>query len=227
VTGCFRGIETNGVGAGTRVRRNTLRSNRYGVTLYQSDTTLVRVDSNGVSGADSSAVYVAAAYASLTHNRIEANAGDGLHVVSAMGSVTQAHDNAFVNNLRFAVVALNDSVDAGGNWWGSPSQPGGTPPNAVSGRVNTSTPLASPPANLPGLAPPVLRPSAGLLTTRPPVVAPALPPVASARMPAPAELRADRSLEARQERNARHAAIQEAKRARHAAARVQAPEPPQ
>lgn len=157
VTGCFRGIETNYVYSGTRMRHNTLRNNPYGVTLWQFDTTLIRVDSNGVSGSDTAAVYVYYATASLTHNRIENNTGDGLYVYSSQGVVTQAHDNAFVNNTGYAVNAFSDSVDASANWWDPPGTgagPGLSPPNGATGRVGTSSPLAAAPSNLPGLAPP-------------------------------------------------------------------------
>lgn len=185
VTGCRVGIGTaNAVQSGTRIRLNTLRTNLYAVALQQYDTTLIRVDSNGVSGSDTAAVYVYYAKTSLTHNRIENNAGDGLYVYYSQGFVTQAHDNAFVNNTGFAVIALGDSVDASANYWGG-GAPGTGPPNGVSGRINTSGFLTVPPPNLPGLAPPgfvVASPVAATAAAPPAVRREAPPPVREARV---------------------------------------------
>ncbi len=185
VTGCRVGIGTaNAVQSGTRIRLNTLRTNSYAVALQQYDTTLIRVDSNGVSGSDTAAVYVYYAKTSLTHNRIENNAGDGLYVYYSQGFVTQAHDNAFVNNTGYAVIALSDSVDASANYWGG-GAPGTGPPNGVSGRINTSGFLTVPPPNLPGLAPPgfVVASSVAATAAAPPAVPrEAPPPVPAARV---------------------------------------------
>ncbi len=159
VTACLTGVETNQARSGTRIRQSTLRNNGTGVYVSQFlDTTLIRIDSTGISGS-TDGVYVAYGTVSLTHNRIEANT-DGLEVSSSQGVVTQVHDNAFVNNTGFAVIAGGDSVDASANWWGAAAAPGGTPPNGVSGRVNTTGFLTSAPPNLPGLAPPVRQPTA-------------------------------------------------------------------
>ncbi len=155
ITGCGIGVETNQARS-TRVRQSTLRNNLTGVYVYQFlDTTLIRIDSTGISGS-TDGVYVAYGTTSLTHNRFENNT-DGLEISSSQGAVTQAHDNSFVNNTGFALIAASDSVDASANWWGAASAPGVTPPNGVSGRVNTTGFLTSAPPNLPGLAPPVQR----------------------------------------------------------------------
>jgi hypothetical protein len=186
VTGCRVGIgSANAVQSGTRIRLNTLRTNSYAVALQQYDTTLIRVDSNGVSGSDTAAVYVYYAKTSLTHNRIENNAGDGLYVYYSQGFVTQARDNAFVNNTGYAVIALSDSVDASANYWGG-GAPGTGPPNGVSGHINFSGFLTVPPPNLPGLAPPgfVVASSVAATAAAPPAVrreAPP-PPVRAARV---------------------------------------------
>lgn len=156
VTNCERGVDFSSVRSGSRIRQSTLRNNPIGVAITQyapSDTVLVRVDSTAISGSATAAVsvYGMSAY---NHNRIENNAGDGLSISWAYGAVTQAHDNAFVNNTGYALVATSDTVDASANWWGSASQPPTSPPNGVLGRIDTSNPLASAPANLPGLTPP-------------------------------------------------------------------------
>jgi len=213
VTTCDRGVSLSSVHTGSRIRQSTLRSNNVAVDIaqgYPFDTVSIPVDSNGVSGTATAAVQVVGVVP-FTHNRIENNAGDGLLISSTTGTVMQAHDNAFVSNAGYAVnVVGGDSVDATSNWWGSPSQPGGTPPNGVTGRVDTGSPLASAPANLPGLAPPALvqaaRPT-GAMATAP------LPPVRAQPTGTPPEspaarLERDRQarLEAKAAKDARHAA---------------------
>ena len=159
VAGCSKGLELNSVVAsGMRVQRNTLRGNGLGVYLYQyNDSTIVPIDSNGISGSPGAAVTVDFGRVSLTHNRIE-NDSNGVVINDYLGYVSQLHDNAFVNNLYWALNVPYDSADASGNWWDPPGPLGGPPsttqPNGVNGRANTTGYLAAPPANLPGLAPP-------------------------------------------------------------------------
>jgi len=180
VTGCSKGVYLTSVSPGTRVRRSTLRNNSYGVEPYQVDSLLIPIDSNGISGSDVMAVG-GTGRMSLFHNRIENNPGDGFYV-QLTGYVQQAHDNAFVNNTGWSINSPSDSVDASANYWG-PS--GGTPPltqpNGVNGRINTSGALSTPPANLPGLAPPALpvAPMVSAVAAAPLVAPRAAPPVAA------------------------------------------------
>jgi hypothetical protein len=214
VTTCGRGVEFAGALTGTRIRQSTLRSNGIGVAITQYaplDTVRIPLDTNAVSGSTTTAVAVYG-HVPFTHNRIENNTGDGLSITWTGGTVMQVHDNAFVNNTGYALIATSDTVDASSNWWGSPAQPGGSPPNGVSGRVNTSSPLASPPPDLPGLAPP-----AGVSA----VIVPGTLQAAPVRPGRPEALRSDADREARegalrQEREARR----QAKDASHAERRA-------
>lgn len=217
VTGCRTGIQWNSTTPASRVRLNALRQNRHGVVLSHFDTTVMRVDSNGISGSDTAAVFVnaGAGRASLTHNRIENNPGDGFYL-GFTGSVHQAHDNAFVNNAGFAVQAASDSVDASANWWGAASAPLGSPPNGVSGRVNTTGFLTSAPPNLPSLAPPAMRPPAGSGAPAPaPAAAPSARPTGRDPEAIARERAASREAErrARDERRAAHEARRQRPRA--------------
>jgi hypothetical protein len=188
VTGCRRGVELNTVAPGTRVRRSTLRSNSYGVYVYQYiDPLLIPVDTNGISGSDTAAVYVDYARVSLFHNRIENDSNGVLHY-GGFAYVLQLHDNAFVNNTGWSILSSNDSVDASANYWGpSGGPPPTTLPNGVSGsRINTSGALSTPPADLPGLAPPsFVVASVAATAAAPPAArreAPPPPPVRAARV---------------------------------------------
>jgi hypothetical protein len=129
------------------------------------------------------------------------------------------NQGSFVGNAVYAVFTgpSNFAFDASSNWWGAVGGVGTTGADAISGTVNTSSPLSAPPGGLPALAPTQLAASAApsLLTS-----SPAVQPIPSAsplpRVLQPAELarRAAQLAERRAAREAVRAAHRQAMRQR-------------
>jgi len=153
VQGCYFGIQTYGLQTGSVLLHNTVRGSPWGIFVEQHDTVAVRIDSNAVSTSNTVAVTVWAGRGLVTGNNIQNNPGDGLYLTSNSGYLHQVHGNALAGNALYALLSLNDSVDATNNWWGSAAGPGG---GDYSGRIATSPFLTSLPGGLPSLAPPAL-----------------------------------------------------------------------
>jgi len=155
VTDCRQGIYLSSVLAGTMVQRTVVRNPVHGIWVSQSDSTAVKLFGNAISGADTSAVYLASGRVLLRGNNIRNNDRDGLVIPGLTGYVSVADSNAFVGNARYAIYAPSDSVDARSNWWGLATGPGsGAGADSVFGaKVVTSPFLTAEPAGLLGLAP--------------------------------------------------------------------------
>ncbi|MBI4502686.1 MAG: right-handed parallel beta-helix repeat-containing protein [Gemmatimonadetes bacterium] len=234
VTGCYYGIYAALVKSGSVLSHNTVRNAYYGITIDQPDTVTVRVDSNAVSGSTSAGVYqLGSAHLFLTGNNVQNNSY-GLYLPYSTGLfVHQVHENAFVGNASYGIIASYDTVAASRNWWGlatgANSGPGA---DNTSGRIGTDTALAAAPSGLPPLAPAVaLAPAVPSTVTapqapersarprpakaskvRPAMRAPAIPTVSperAARIQRSSTARAAheaKDAERRQEREARRAA---------------------
>lgn len=158
VTGCGTGLFAFSLGAGSAIRGTIIRNPVYGVWVAQPDSTLLQLVGNAISGADTAAVYVQSGRVLLRRNNIRNNDRDGLALPSATGYVTSADSNAFVGNVRYAIYAPSDSVDARYNWWGLPTGPKSGPgsDSVLGARVVTSPYLTQEPAGLPQLGPAIV-----------------------------------------------------------------------
>ncbi len=207
------------------VQRNTIRSGPKGIVVNLTDTVTTQVDSNGVSGTTSAAVYVQGGRVEMTGNNIQNNASYGFYSPNPTGFVHQAHGNAFIGNALYAVATGSDSVDATANWWGTTDS--ATVAISVSGRIATYPFLTSLPGGLPALAPRALVASARVAgaplsarmasgTPRPPARADRAPHAAPQGMVPPAGASA-----AKVARLQQVAAVRAARDAREAARRAE------
>jgi hypothetical protein len=163
------GIAVDHITNAGHIAGNTLRRvHGAGVSINQTDTATIQVDSNAVSSADTAAVRLLNGGTLLMRgNNIRNNALDGLSILTSFG-VYAAHGNAFQGNGRYALYSTADAtVDATVNWWGVPgvaAAPGDPGADSVSGVIDYSSPLSDEPAGLPSLAPPALVASAPAAT---------------------------------------------------------------
>ncbi len=193
VTGCYYGIYDQQTVNGSVLRRNTIRTPVQGIVVTANATVLMRLDSNGVSGASAAGVSrLGSGRLTMTHNNISGNdTGVFIDGGNPAAVVHVLHDNSFTGNTSFAVVSAFDTVNAQSNWWGlSTGAHSGAGSDSTFGIVDATGFLAAPPANLPGLAPPFRAAATPVRTTavRPtaPGAAQAAPrPVQAVRLPPP------------------------------------------
>ena len=127
----------------------------HGIFVDYIGSTVVAIDSNAVSTADTSAVRVATGTVSLTANNIRNNPVYGLWVLT-FGGTHEVHGNAFQGNGVYAAINQDSGtvVNADGNWWGvDGAAPGTAGADAVLGLTDTA-PLPAEPG-VPSLSAPI------------------------------------------------------------------------
>jgi hypothetical protein len=168
--GCAEGgiVAAGQLRGAARVYGNLVRGvSGSGISAANSDTTLVVVDSNLVSGNTYgiSLGYLGSIH--VTRNRITGSTapsgGYGLYLYYADALRTLVDSNNIVGN-RFGLYATVSGYQAPNNWWGDPLGPscvvepcvGGSLGDSVTSSVLFSPPLTAPmPSGLPLTAPPV------------------------------------------------------------------------
>ena len=193
ITGCKEGLYVYRAGLGTVVRGNTVRVPVLnGITINQYvDSFTVRVDSNGVSEADTSAVRVLNGRVVMSKNYLAGNTRYGLYIPTAAYPAYapfQVHQNAFVGNALYGVYVASDTVDADNNWWGADAQPCFSGADCAAGRVDSTAHLAAAPGGLPTLAPPAAAAPSAISSPAQavPIGPPAVRPARAAKQARPA-----------------------------------------